>query len=286
MKAMDTSVVRHGARAPRRRLGRATGLGIALLASLLNGCGDDEAATGGGAGSTTNSQAGGDGAASKPEPVPVDPATVGRIIGVVRVEGDVPEPESFVPTEPQCLEHVGGRLEDRSLLVSDGRLQNAFVWIPEGLEGYVFPEAEGSVAIDQKGCLFTSRMVGARVGQEIELHNSDPVLHNVNFKGRTNKVVNYAIPAGGEPRRTSMRKPEVVIPVVCDVHPWMYASVAVVEHPCFSVTNEGGGFEITGVPPGTYTVQAWHEKLGMREASITVDPSGTATLPDIVFTMP
>jgi plastocyanin len=256
---------------------------------VLAGCGGDAPAAGGDAATTPTASGGAPGGtaqAAKPQRVPVDPATAGRIVGVVRVQGKVPEPESFVPTEPQCVQHAGDRLPDRSLLVADGRLQNAFVWIPTGLDGYEFPEAKGSVAIDQQGCLFTQRVIGVRVGQEIELHNSDPVLHNVNFKGRANKVANYAIPAGGEPRSTSLRKPELVVPVVCDVHPWMHASVAVVDHPCFAVTSEGGGFEIAGVPPGTYTLQAWHETLGKRELSVTVEPSGTTTVPDILFTMP
>lgn len=262
-------------------------LALALPALSLPACGEDAPAPGAGSGNPAS--AGGGTTSSKPAPVPVDPATVGRIVGVVRVEGSVPAPETFVPSVPECAKHAklpGGRLEDRSLLAADGMLQDAFVWIPEGLDGFLFPPADGAVAIDQEGCLFNDRMLGVRVGQEIELRNSDPVLHNVNFKGRANKVANYAIPAGGEPRKTSLRKPELVVPVVCDVHPWMYASVAVVEHPCFAVSDAAGAFTIEGVPPGTYTLQAWHEKLGQREVSVTVPASGTATAPDLVFKMP
>jgi plastocyanin len=292
MNAMRTSVVGRAGRPPRRGDGRPAGVGLAglaglaLLACLLHGCGDDAPAPGGGAARTPGGTADGGASAPRRERIPVDPASAGRIVGVVRVQGDVPEPETFVPSVSECVKHSGGRLTDRSLLARDGRLQDAFVWIPSGLDGYIFPEAQGAVAIDQKGCLFTQRVLGVRVGQDIELRNSDPVLHNVNFKGRANKAANYAIPAGGEPRTTSLRKPELVVPVVCDVHPWMYASVAVVDHPCVAVTDASGAVEIAGVPPGTYTQQAWHEKLGNREVQVTVGRSSTATAPDLVFTMP
>jgi plastocyanin len=291
MNAMLSSVVGHGCRAPRRGLARSSvvvAVASLLLAVLLLGCGgcsgSDPAAAGGS--SSASAGATDESAAAKPEAVPVDPATVGRIEGVVRVEGEVPEPRTFAPTaEPFCMEHSGGKLTDRSLVVSQGGLEAAFVWIPQGLDGFVFPEATGVVAIDQEGCLFKQRTVGVRVGQDIELRNSDPVLHNINFKGRANKQFNYAIPAGGEPRTTSVRKPEEAVPLVCDVHPWMYASVFVVDHPCFAVAGEGGRYVIEGVPPGTYTLQAWHEKLGSREVQVTVEPSGSVTAPEIVFTM-
>lgn len=296
MNAMRPSVVGWSSCAPWRRGRRARRAvaaagGLALVALLAPGCGGEDPAPGAGAAGTAGGSGGGGGAAAgaaeAPERAPVDPGTTGSVAGVVRVQGDVPEPRTFAPTaEDFCIRHSGGKLRDESLLASGGLLENAFVWIPDGLGRWIFPEPEGAVALDQEGCLFTQRVLGVRVGQEIELHNSDPVLHNVNFKGRANKPANYAIPAGGDPRTTSLRKPEIAVPVVCDVHPWMYASVAVVDHPCFAVTDASGAFTIDGVPPGSYTLRAWHEKLGTREVTVTVEPGGAATAPDLVFTVP
>lgn len=214
------------------------------------------------------------------------PGTVsaaGSIAGAISLDGTAPARQQVkMSADPQCeAANAGGRLGD-IFLVKDGKLQNVFVYIKEGLGDQKF-EATGEMPVlDQHGCMYTPRVIGAMVGQEIEIRNSDTTLHNVHALPEASKPFNNAMPMKGMTIKRKFTAPEVMVRVKCDVHPWMAAYIGVLPHPFFAVSAEDGTFTIANVPAGTYTVEAWHEKLGTQTASVTV-ADGAAATADFTF---
>lgn len=203
----------------------------------------------------------------------VDAATAGSITGRVVFEGTPPAPEPIrMSSDKNCLTNAGPNPQSDAVLVAaDGSLKNAFVWVKDGLDAaYTFDTPTTPVVLTQHGCHYTPRVLGLRVGQPIEVLNDDPTLHNVHALPMANQEFNQGQPVQGMRLTRTFSVPEVMIRFKCDVHGWMAAWVGVVAHPYFAVTDETGGFEIKNLPPGTYTIEAWHEKFGTRTAQITV----------------
>jgi Carboxypeptidase regulatory-like domain len=121
------------------------------------------------------------------------------------------------------------------------------------------------------------------VNQPLEIKNSDPLLHNIKAMGKKNRPFNISQPAAGMTTNKTFSAVEVMLPFECNVHGWMRAFAAVLPHPFFSTTGADGSFTITGLPPGTYTIEAWHEKYGTQDATVTVAAAGTKTT-DFTFT--
>jgi plastocyanin len=152
----------------------------------------------------------------------------------------------------------------------------AFVRIAGGLEGKHFGVPAEPVVVDQAGCAYRPHVVGAVAGQTIRFLNSDETLHNVNAVCTANKRFNVSFPMKGITHEKQFTTPEMVH-LKCQVHPWMSAYVGVSDHPFFAVSEADGRFAITGVPPGDYSVEIWHETFGKQNVNVTVPPSGTAT---------
>ncbi|NOT00004.1 MAG: hypothetical protein HOP29_05200 [Phycisphaerales bacterium] len=153
-------------------------------------------------------------------------------------------------------------------------LRNVYLHVknpPEG--GAAAPTTP--IVMDQKGCVYTPHVLGVRVGQTIEIRNSDPTAHNIHFLPKKNPEFNQSQPKQGLVNTLVFKRAEVMVPVKCDVHPWMNAFVGVSDHPFFAVTGEDGMFTITGLPPGKYTVEAWHEKYGTKEMVVEVSTDDT-----------
>jgi hypothetical protein len=204
----------------------------------------------------------------------IDPATTSSISGTVRFGGALPEPTMINASgDGACLKMRPGTFDAGDVKVKDGKVENAFVWISAGAEGYEFDQPKDEITIDQKGCMYTPRIVGARAGQNLVFTNSDETIHNIKSTPKTQKGWNFVTPAAGRGTRT-LGKQEVMVKLGCDVHPWMSAWVGILEHPFFAVTDGEGRFQIAGVPAGAYTLSAWHERLGTVEKKITVDKSG------------
>jgi plastocyanin len=149
---------------------------------------------------------------------------------------------------------------------------NAFVYIKSGLEGKVFPVPATPVTIDQRGCWFEPRVLGIQTGQVLKVINSDPVTHNIHPMAEINRAWNHSQGPGDPPIDRRFLKPEVMIPVKCNIHAWMHAFIGVLDHPYFAVSAKDGSFTLPNLPPGTYTVAVWQEKLGTQEQQVTIAP--------------
>jgi plastocyanin len=214
----------------------------------------------------------------------VDPATAGNISGRVIFSGTVPTADPIdMSMDARCASQAGSDVRDRALVVVDGGLDNAFVYVKSGLSGYAFRAPADPARLDQDGCVYLPRVLGVQVGQPLEITNSDPLLHNVHAAATANRQFNTAQPFEGMRSTHTFSQREIMVPFKCDVHPWMIAYVGVVDHPYFAVTNAGGQFELKDLPAGTYTVEAWHEKLGTQTADVTIAPKETRTV-ELAFT--
>jgi plastocyanin len=201
----------------------------------------------------------------------VDAATAGSVSGRVTFEGPAPEnPSARLDSDPACArEHPNGLKLD-TILVVNGGLENVFVYVKDGLGNYYFDTPTTPVVLDQKGCNYTPHVFGVRAGQPIEIVNSDATLHNVNAAATVNQGFNLGQPIQGMKNAKVLTAPEVMVRIKCDVHSWMNAYAGVLTHPYFAVTANGGAFELKDLPPGTYTIEAWHEKLGTQTQSVAL----------------
>ncbi len=214
-------------------------------------------------------------------PAPV--AKGGVITGHVRVKGPVPGNAVIrMGTDPVCATLNAGKrpVQEVVTATSDGSLANVFV----SLQGDFPPSPIPSepVTIDQRACVYVPRVVGARVGQRIQFRNSDEVLHNVHGESARDNGFNISQPKAGLVQELSLKTPEVMLRVTCDVHRWMTSFVGVVSHPYFAVSGPAGTFTINNVPEGTYTVQAWHERFGTTMQTVRVAAGTTSTI-DVTY---
>lgn len=208
-----------------------------------------------------------------PPPLPATHPDAGTIRGRVKFTGTPPpNPRSPQAGNPECARlHAGPAIEE-IVLVKDGLIENAFVHIMEGVkEKYPWPADEVSMANEK--CLYKPRVVGAQANQWVRFSNADPADHNVRSMDKQGGV-NRTLPPGGD-MRVRYRSPEVMIPVRCDIHPWMLGWVGVVGHPFFKVTGADGAFEFPKLPPGDYVLEAWHEKFGVKTLKATIPPKGS-----------
>jgi hypothetical protein len=222
--------------------------------------------------------------ASSPTYFHVDPSTAGSIEGSVRYTGPAPVAKLIDMSEdPACVAAHKTKAHDESLLVDKrGDLGNAFVYIEKGLEGKQFEVPQAPVVIDQNGCWFHPRLMGIMVNQILRILNSDPVTHNIHPMAVMNREWNHSQGPGDPPVDRHFTKPEIMIPVKCNIHSWMHSYIGVVDNPYFAVTTADGAFRLPNLPPGTYTLTAWHEKLGVQRQTVTVT-SGSAAASHFVF---
>lgn len=207
----------------------------------------------------------------------------GTVTGKVAFKGTAPKEELVkMNADPVCVkENAGKKVTKGDVVVNaNGTLANVFVYVKEGVKNAPAP-ATTPVTFDQHGCMYTPRVFGVRTNQPIKIVNSDPTLHNVHSLPKANTGFNMGMATKGQTIEKKFGKPEMAIRIKCDVHGWMTATAHVLEHPYFAVTDTTGSFSIADLPPGEYTVEAWHEKLGTTTQKLTVK-DGAQTL-DFTF---
>lgn len=218
----------------------------------------------------------------------VDPATAADVTGTVTVNGVLPPNEQIkMNADPICMRQADGpQMMETYVVGSDGKtLGNVFVYVKDGLGNYVFDPPTQPARIDQQQCRYHPHVFGIQVGQPLEIINSDPTLHNIHAVAKSNREFNTGQPIQGMKTTHTFTAPEVMVPFKCDVHGWMNAYVGVLTHPYYAVTGANGTFALKGLPPGTYTIEAWHEKLGTQTQTVTVGAKETKEI-SFTFTAP
>lgn len=218
--------------------------------------------------------------APKPAGKPVDTATAATVSGKVVLEGTPPKAEVIkMASDPICMRENGGQRETEIFVVGpNNELRNVVVYLKEAPAGYAFDAPSQPVTLDQQGCRYDPHVFAVRVGQAIDISNSDATLHNVHAIPKVNQEFNIGQPIQGMKMSHTFTAPEIGIPFKCDVHGWMNAWAAVFDHPYYDVTDGNGQFSLKSLPPGTYQIEAWHEKLGTTSQTVTIGPHETKAL--------
>ena len=211
-------------------------------------------------------------------------------MGTATVSGTVSFHGKPVPSRPvnlskdaQCAKQHPDGLRDNSLVLnSDNTIQEVFVWIEKGLEGWKFPVPKEPVILSQLGCMYSPHVLGVMAKQPIQIRNDDSAVHNVHCLAKRSSKFNISQQTGASDTKT-FRRPEVMVNLICDIHPWMNAHIGVLSHPAFSVTNDKGAFRIPNLPPGKYTIAAWQDRYGIQKKEITIGDGESLT---VDFTYP
>ena len=210
-------------------------------------------------------------------------AGTGTIKGHVRLSGKLPGNTVIrMGKDPKCADMNRGKqvVQEAVKATADGSLGNVFVRLEGNFPPTPVPKTP--VVIDQHGCVYEPRVTGVRVGQELQIRNSDSLLHNVHSVSNNDNEFNVAQARAGAVDTFKMKKEEVMLRLGCDVHSWMTAYVGVVSNPYFAVSDASGSFVIDKVPPGTYTIDTWHERFGPLKKTVKVAAGATVTA-DFVY---
>ena len=208
----------------------------------------------------------------------------GSIKGHIHLSGKLPgNPFIRMGMDPMCTKASAGKrvLQEYVVATADGSLANVFV----NLKGNVpqTPVPTQPVTLDQRGCLFFPRVLGVRLGQTLQVKNSDAFLHNAHALSGKDQGFNVGQPTAGNVYNWKAKTEEVMLHIKCDIHNWMNAYVGIVSNPYFAVSDMTGTFHIDKVPAGTYTLQAWHERFGALTKTVSVKAGGVATV-DFTYT--
>ncbi len=201
------------------------------------------------------------------------------VTGTVKFEGEVPQMKPLqMGADPICESKHKDKpaLQELLVLGSGNTMANVLVQV-KGAPATTAAAPKDPVIVHQQGCVYSPRVVGVMKGQPIKFMNADGTLHNVHALPKVNRPFNLAMPATVTESEKVFDTPEPVFEIKCDVHPWMQGYAAIMDHPYFAVTGADGKFDIKGLAPGNYTLEAWHEKLGTQTATITVPAGGSAT---------
>lgn len=248
---------------PANKIGLVT---ACLLASLLTGC--------------HKSAAPAPAAAAKPVLSTIDPTTAGSVSGIISFQGAAPAQVPIdMSQDPACGLSSSTPNQSEQYVVHHGALANVYVYIQSGLGDRIYATPTTPVVLDQKGCRYVPHVLAVMAGQPIEVHNSDMTMHNVHPEpiaiGNHESDITQA--PHGKPVDVAFQQPETMMAVRCNNHPWMEAFINVADNPFYAITDASGHYEIHGLPPGTYTLGAAHEKLGRKEMTITIQPHATTT---------
>jgi hypothetical protein len=203
--------------------------------------------------------------------------------GNVKFEGTAPKPSRIdMSADPLCAKAHATPVTTEDVVVgADGGLANVVVYVSDGLGSATFQPPQQPAVFEQKGCQYKPHVLAMQANQKLDVVNSDETTHNIHPSPQNNREWNMTQPHGVPLEQTFARQ-EIAIPVKCNVHPWMRGYIAVFKHPYFAVTDKNGSFDLKDLPPGTYTITAWQEKLGTQSQKVTVGGGEAKTL-DFTF---
>jgi hypothetical protein len=211
----------------------------------------------------------------------------GTISGSIAYAGPPVTPKKIDTSADPVCGQKNPNMEAEDNKVANGKLANVFVYIKEGtladskkISAYSFDIPSEPVVLDQSGCHYVPHVMGIMANQTLKITNSDPTTHNIHPSPKNNDEFNQGQSAGAAPIEKKFPNSEQLIPVKCNQHPWMKSYIGVMKHPFFAVSAADGSFTIKDVPPGTYTVVAWHEggaEGTSQTKQVKVDAKGTAT---------
>jgi plastocyanin len=209
-----------------------------------------------------------------PSGATVDSSTAGTVTGTVKLDGKPPAERPInMSAEPYCQKsHTTPVVPPEVVTGTGGSLANVVVYVKDDMSKYSFQTPSQPVPLDQQGCMYDPHIIALMAGQTLEVKNDDQTTHNIHPMPKDNREWNKSQPPGATPIDDSFARAEMAIPVKCNVHPWMKSYIFVFKNPYYAVTTKDGKFEIKNLPPGTYTIEAWQEKYGVQDQSVTVGP--------------
>ena len=204
----------------------------------------------------------------------VDEANAATVTGKVAFTGEKPKSINIdMSANPACSKaHAGAPAHSEEVVVNDnGTLKNVLLYV-KGVPDRQYPVPSTAVPLDQKGCMYGPHVIAVMAGQNIEVKNDDPTNHNIHPLPKINQEWNESQAPGSDPKMKTFAREEIDPPIAvkCNIHPWMRSYIAVSNTPYTAVTGDDGSYTIKGLPPGSYTLVAWHEKFGKKETPITV----------------
>lgn len=207
----------------------------------------------------------------------------GSLKGTAKIEGSTLKPTRIdMSSDPNCAKaHSTPATTEDIVIGANNGLANVVIYVDDGLGDRTFEPPAQPAVIEQKGCQYRPHVLALQANQKLDVVNSDETTHNIHPLPNNNREWNKTQPHG-VPVEETFARAEVAIPVKCNIHPWMHGYIAVFKHPYFVVTDKDGNFDLKDLPPGTYTIKAWQEKLGTQSQKITVGASESKTL-DFVF---
>jgi plastocyanin len=212
------------------------------------------------------------------------PDQTGSVVaGTVKFLGTPPKGLRIdMSADPNCAKAHPAPVTTQDIEVTAaGEIENVVVYVADGLGEKTFPAPSQAVVLEQKGCTYRPHVVALQANQKLDVVNADTTTHNIHPMPLNNREWNKTQPPG-MPVEESFAREEIAIPVKCNVHPWMKGYIAIFKHPYFAVTDKSGNFTLKDLPPGTYTIKAWHEKLGTRSQAVTV-AAGQSGKVDFIF---
>ena len=195
--------------------------------------------------------------------------TEATIVGTISFEGTPPKPLRIDTSADPVCETANPDQTTDWVVVTDHKLANVVVYLRgESFNLYSFETPSGGVTLEHKGCRYVPHVLGLQTQQRLWVLNSDATTHNTHPTPKNNREWNYSQPSGAAAITQIFDSPELFIPFKDNQHPWEKACVGVFSHPFFSVSGTDGTYKISGLPPGQYTVVAWHEKLGEQTVDL------------------
>ena len=209
-----------------------------------------------------------------------DESTETKLVGRVTLAGPAPKNHTInMATDPVCSKsHLGPATSEEVVTGPDNTIANVLVYVSEGLAGRTFEAPQQPVVIEQKGCLYHPHVTALEVGQKLLVENSDRTVHNIHPQPSNNREWNKSQAQGVPPIEATFGREEIAIPVKCNIHSWMKGYIAVFKHPYFAVTGKDGKFVLKDLPPGNYTITAWHEQFGASTQRVTMAANETKEL--------